>query len=455
MTVEPPLRAKLLFYGDDFTGAADNAAQFARHGLRTQLFFHHPGLNALRQAAHQCDVVGVAGTARSLDVAGMTGELLPVLQDFAALKIPLVQYKCCSTFDSSPQVGSLGHAMSLMQKTWPTSFLPVVAAAPAFGRYTVFGHHFARAGSDIFRLDRHPVMSVHPVTPMHESDLQAVLQTQGFDCTAQVDLRRLDQYADEPLAMLEHLSDRDSAVFDGYTQRHMVTTAASLSAMSQQRTVCAMASQGLAHGFGQYWRESSGSQNPLPTQSLAPTDKLLVLSGSCSVLSAAQIEHARQAGFLCLRMDNPARLAQEDALWKDLQSNMVKALQSGQSVVIYTALGPNDSQADAWRSLTADWAPGELSRRIGHCFSVLAAMAFREAGLTRLVVAGGDSSSYTMRALGADALQPLASHFAQNAHFAALVSLDKDIDGKEVLLKGGQVGSVHLYSLALEGFSQG
>ena len=56
--------------------------------------------------------------------------------------------------------------------------------------------------------------------------------------------------------------------------------------------------------------------------------------------------------------------------------------------------------------------------------------------------------------LGADALQPLASHFAQNAHFAALFSRDKDIDGKEVLLKGGQVGSDHLYSLALEGFAQ-
>jgi len=69
-----------------------------------------------------------------------------------------------------------------------------------------------------------------------------------------------------------------------------------------------------------------------------------------------------------------------------------------------------------------------------------------------LVVAGGDSSSFTMRALGAQALQCKASHFAQNAHFASLVSEDAHIRGKEILLKGGQVGAEDLYTLALNGF---
>jgi hypothetical protein len=57
-----------------------------------------------------------------------------------------------------------------------------------------------------------------------------------------------------------------------------------------------------------------------------------------------------------------------------------------------------------------------------------------------------------MRALGAQALQPMASHFSQNAHFSRLVSADASIHGKEVLLKGGQVGADHLYGLALTGF---
>jgi len=54
--------------------------------------------------------------------------------------------------------------------------------------------------------------------------------------------------------------------------------------------------------------------------------------------------------------------------------------------------------------------------------------------------------------MGAQALQCIASHFAQNAHFASLVSEDVHIHGKEVLLKGGQVGAEDLYTLALNGF---
>ncbi len=144
------LRARVLFYGDDFTGASDNAAQYARHGLKTVLFFSDPGADVLEEAARHYDVVGVAGTARSLDTDGMRAELLPVLEKFRQLKVPLVQYKCCSTFDSSPDTGSLGHAMQLMQSCWPDSLLPVLAATPEFGRYTLFGHHYARAGTAVY-----------------------------------------------------------------------------------------------------------------------------------------------------------------------------------------------------------------------------------------------------------------------------------------------------------------
>jgi uncharacterized protein YgbK (DUF1537 family) len=75
-----------------------------------------------------------------------------------------------------------------------------------------------------------------------------------------------------------------------------------------------------------------------------------------------------------------------------------------------------------------------------------------KAGLTRLVVAGGDSSSFTMRQLGAVALEIKASHFKQNAHVCTLISDDPLINGKEVLLKGGQVGADDLYGCMLQGF---
>jgi uncharacterized protein YgbK (DUF1537 family) len=433
----PPYRASVLFYGDDFTGASDNAAQYARHGLHTRLFVSHPGLAALQEAAAQCDVVGIAGTARSLHPEAMREELLPVLQAFAQLQVPWVQYKCCSTFDSAAHTGSLGYAIGLMKEVWPDCFVPVHSAAPEFGRYTLFGHHFARAGSEVYRLDKHPVMSVHPVTPMDESELAKVLLTQGFQTDHVLDVRQLDQHHTAPEHLTKMLAKHHSAVVDGYTQQQVVTAAAALWRLSQQRQICAMAAQGLAHGLGQYLRESQRIQLEAPKQHLLPTDRLLVLSGSCSALSAAQIDHAEQAGFVCLRLSS-------DALLDDVQTQMLKALSAGHSVVVFTARG---------REHTHDWPAGQLTQRIGACFAKLADAAFRQTALTRLVVAGGDSSSYTMRALGAEALQIKASHFAQNAHFAGLVSAKAHIHGKEVLLKGGQVGDAQLYQVALQGFS--
>jgi hypothetical protein len=45
-----------------------------------------------------------------------------------------------------------------------------------------------------------------------------------------------------------------------------------------------------------------------------------------------------------------------------------------------------------------------------------------------------------------------ASHFQQNAHVGRLRSPDPAVDGVEVLLKGGQVGTAALYGIVRDGF---
>jgi 3-oxoisoapionate kinase len=445
---------RLAFYGDDFTGASDNAAQYARHGLRTLLFFSNPTPDALKKAARHYDVIGIAGTARSLPPAQMADELLPVLENFQQLGVNFFQYKCCSTFDSSPSIGSLGEAIQLMRRIWPQSFVPVFSATPEFGRYTLFGHHYARAGSDVYRLDKHPVMSRHPVTPMHESDLAKILAEQGFEPTRLIDLRLLDEHEKNPIALSALIANDDSAVFDGYTQQQVVTGVASLWQLARSRTICAMAAQGLAHALGTHLREQNQIAAPQPTHTLAPVDRLLVLSGSCSALSAAQIDWAIAAGFQEIRITPEQLISTDEPTLKSLENQMLNALSAGKSMVIYSAKGPDDNHlADVLDKLPADVsAPAFIANRIGLLYARLAHTALARAGLTRLVVAGGDSSSFTMRQLGAVALEIKASHFKQNAHVCTLISDDPLINGKEVLLKGGQVGTDDLYGCMLAGF---
>lgn len=443
----------MLFYGDDFTGASDNAAQYARHGLATVLFFADPGAAALAQASRDYDVVGVAGTARSLPTTRMRDELQPVFTHFKALGVPLVQYKCCSTFDSSPDIGSLGEAVRQMRAHWPQAFVPVLAATPEFGRYTLFGDHYARAGQQVYRLDRHPVMAHHPVTPMQEASLARVLDAQGFAVTRQVDLRELDAHEAAPEVLAAALAAGDSAVFDGYAQAQVMTAAAALWQLSQTRGVCAIAAQGFAHALGQWQRAQGLIAAPAPQHALAPVKQLLVLSGSCSALSAQQIDWAERAGFVTLRIPVEVLLAEAlSPALAPLAQAMQRALAAGNSVLLYTARGPEDPMIAAVRAQVPPLGADAVAARIGEAFGHLARLAFTESALQRLVVAGGDSSSYAMRALGATALTMCASHFGQNAHVGRLLAHDARIAGKEVLLKGGQVGAADLYGLMLAGF---
>ena len=87
-------------------------------------------------------------------------------------------YKVCSTFDSSPDVGNIGRAIEIGRRVFGQRVTPLVVGAPQLKRYTAFGHLFAGYQGQTYRIDRHPVMSRHPVTPMDEADLRIHLSRQ-------------------------------------------------------------------------------------------------------------------------------------------------------------------------------------------------------------------------------------------------------------------------------------
>ena len=110
--IVPP---RIGYYGDDFTGATDTLMTATRAGLRTVLFLGVP-TQAQLEAAGPLDCLGIAGVARSMTNAEMETELAPVGAFFAESGVPVVHYKTCSTFDSSPAIGSIGVAVSVLRR---------------------------------------------------------------------------------------------------------------------------------------------------------------------------------------------------------------------------------------------------------------------------------------------------------------------------------------------------
>ncbi|WP_085028687.1 four-carbon acid sugar kinase family protein [Ensifer aridi] len=431
------------FYGDDFTGSSENLAQFHRNGLRTRLYLRVPSQEALAEAACDLDVVGFAGTARALDKSQITAEVFPAFKALQSLGCTFLQYKICSTFDSAPQVGNFGFAAEQLAAGGGEYDLVVLAATPDFGRYTAFGNHYARFGSEIVRLDRHPSMSNHPRTPMKESDLRRHLADLCSLDFANIFLPEIRDEATLSERLENLLAARKGVVFDGVDNRDLDNIANALWEHHKSRPVFAIAAQGLAQALG---KQLAKQKNPLDLldvgTAIAPASNLLVLSGSCAIQTGRQIDAAVQAGWATLEL-NPLELTDSRAVAHKIEvvkPQIMAHLANERPTIVYTARG-HAMDRDRFEDI-----PPQL---IGEAYANLMIAARKETGVQRVVLAGGDSSSYAVRQSAAESLTIKVFDRVQHGHLCELMG--GGLDGLEVLLKGGQVGDDDYFMRVLHG----
>ncbi len=448
---------RLVFYGDDFTGSTDALEVLAFAGLRCALFLKPPQPETLAQFA-ELDAAGVAGDSRGMTPAEMEATLPAVFDAIASVGAPIVHYKVCSTFDSSPTIGSIGRAMEIARRRFSSGFIPIVAGTPALGRYCLFGNLFARSGTDgnVYRIDRHPIMSAHPVTPMTESDLARHLAAQGNVSIATFPYTGFTEGRDIALRQLQALAGArpDAILFDAAWPDHLTDTGCLLAHEARRRApVFVVGGSGVEYALAQWWQEGEGLAEATGRYAaIRPVERLLAVSGSASRLTAAQIDAAVQAGFTEIPV--VARELLDDDHWRDTASALVgrsaALLEQGRSVLLHTARGPDDPRigemldALVARGLTRENARQkggrELGVRLGHVVrQILAAVP-----LPRIAVAGGDTSSQIMQVLEPDALE-VTARLAPGAPLCRTLSRSPERHGIEIALKGGQMGGADFF----------
>lgn len=441
----------LAFYGDDFTGSTDAMEALTRSGLRTVLFLSPPSPELLRERFADVRCIGVAGTSRAMSPAEMDAELAPILRELWALRAPVLHYKVCSTFDSAPEIGNIGHVIDMARRELNGGqIVSILAGAPPLRRYTVFGNHFAAAGDETFRLDRHPTMSRHPITPMHEADLRAHLAKQTSAPIALMSIVDLDGDAAQLDARLkERVSSAPGAVLYDVLDDARLRGAGRLLWNEAQRTPhFTVGSSGVGYALTGHWRDIGIAPSaPAPVQQVQPAKQLLVMSGSASPMTAQQIDWAQRNGFEPLRA--PAEeLVQTDlapAARQALFERALAALQAGKSLVVYSATGPDDPSIQATRSRIAGGV--NTARILGAEMGRLTRELLARTDVRRVVIAGGDTSSYATQELGLYALEMLAE-LTPGAPLCRAYSTDARFDGLEIALKGGQMGKPDYFGLA-------
>lgn len=417
------------FYGDDFTGSTDVLEQLAEGGVPAVLFLRPPDA-ALRARFPQARAIGLAGDSRSRSPEWMDANLPGIYASLGDAGI--VHYKTCSTFDSSPHTGSIGRALDIGVRAFggPAA---IVVGAPHLRRYVAFGNLFAAAGAAVYRIDRHPTMSRHPVTPMHEADLIRHLGDQTRAAIASVPLDRIQ--AGEADAAFAEGKAAAAVLFDGVSMDDLAATGAVLAA---RKVRFAVGSSGVTRALVLAWRNAGVIGDAPVTERAAEVDRLLVVSGSCSPVTGAQIARSGADGYVAIRADVDALLRGESAEEGRLVTTAGTALGEGGRVVIHSAEGPLGKVAPA------------AGDRLGTTLGRVAGAAIREARLRRVLFAGGDTSSHGVAQLGIDALT-WAAPIERGAPLVRAHAADPTIDGLELVLKGGQMGSEGFFEVVRRG----
>ncbi|OCX53071.1 serine kinase [Mucilaginibacter sp. PPCGB 2223] len=453
----------LAYYGDDFTGSTDALEFLNRAGVKTLLFIEPPTQQQIENYPG-LQAIGIAGMTRAMPPAEMEKILKPAFKSLKALGAVHVHYKVCSTFDSSPQIGSIGKAADVGAEAFGAPFIPVLVAAPALGRYCTFGNLFARMGigstGDIFRLDRHPSMSKHPVTPADESDLRLHLAKQTDKIIGLVDVLDITQGIESAKAKLQNElnNGKEIVFFDALEETHLPVIAQVTDAYAtSDKPLFSIGSSGIEMALGALWEQQGIAQPKTEWPSPGKAKTMLVVSGSCSPVTAKQIEYAAEHDFAEVELDtvamaNSADLKSSVAVYVQL---IAELMQRGIPVIIHTSLGTDDVRFAktyehfAKQGLTQNDIKAKTAQLYGTALGLTVLGVAEKNALQRVIIAGGDTSGYVARAMGIEAVEmiapltpgaPLCKAYGQGA-----------VNGLEVVFKGGQVGAETYFDQVLQG----
>ena len=396
---------RAVFIGDDFTGASDTLATFARAGWRTRLFLRPP-------QPSECegfDAIGIATALRALTPEAAQTVIEEIWPAIAALDPETLHFKICSTFDSSPRIGSIGDVTNDLARRFAPEHLAVIGGQPNLGRYCVFGTLFAKASDgNVHRIDRHPVMAQHPVTPMGEADLRLLLSEQGL---GDLTLARGDRPAELPLRALFDVYDsgdisRISETFAGLSGRRLLVGASSVA-------------QILTHG-------TTGSASTVPPAA-PPNSRVFVVAGSRSSVTSAQV--AKAEGFTKIRL-----LPKDMANAPQIAEKAAKQLKANVPTLVH--IDPK---------LEYGMSPDALAL----AFAKLTARIIDLAPVGWLGIAGGDTSSRICDLLDFSAIDYL-SDFQPGIGLNCALHSSPEINAMRLILKGGQMGTPDLFNRFLE-----
>ncbi|MEA3537097.1 3-oxo-tetronate kinase [Rhizobium sp. CC-YZS058] len=408
---------------DDFTGASDIANTIAKGiapegGLRTAQFLGVPGDPA--PAGIEAGVISLK--TRSIAPAEAVRQSLLALEWLLKQGCQQIVFKYCSTFDSTRE-GNIGPVAEALAERLGVKGVVVCPAFPGAGRTIYMGHLFVQD-----QLLSESGMQNHPLTPMSDPDIRRWLgyQTNGavgaikHSVVGQGEraIRAALDAATDGLVVVDAISDEDLIAIGTAAAGDRLLTGGSGIAIGLPRNFIR---RGLASGAA--------------AQAVGLAGPEAILAGSCSGATRGQID-SHKAEHPTLEIDVDRVMAGETTA-ETIVAFMLR--NRGRAPLAYSSSTPDgvrQSQAQYGREAVAD--------KLDRLFADTAKRLVAE-GVTRLVVAGGETSGAVVSALDLGALS-----IGQEIDPGVPVLVSQGDRPVALALKSGNFGAPDFFTKALQ-----
>lgn len=357
---------------DDFTGASDIALTLAEGGMRTVQFVGVP-----RGDVVDVDSGVVSLKSRTIPVADAVAQSLAACDWLLSQGATQIIFKVCSTFDSTA-AGNIGQVAAALAEKLGETHVITCPAYPENGRSVYLGHLFV---NDV--LLNQSGMQDHPLTPMVDADLRRVLAAQTTWDISHIPIKIVAQGAaavsnylstlPRAMVIVDAIADDDLRVIGAAARDRKLLTGGSGIAI------------GLPANFGI-------SPAPVPWDGVQGPG--VVLSGSCSRATRAQVT--------AFTKTNPGwELSAQDVMDRqgDIADLVAWVLAQDKPPLVYTSADPG-----VVRASQATFGADVIATAIEGLFAALA-KALTDTGITRMVVAGGETSGAVVSGLDAARLR--------------------------------------------------
>jgi len=412
---------------DDYTGASDLANTLMRCGLRTVQTI---GIPADDLKLPEVDAVVVSLKSRSIDPGVAVEKSRAADKWLRSRGASHVLFKICSTFDSTDK-GNIGPVMDALRADAGDRIVLVTSAFPETGRTVYQGNLFV--GS--VPLNESPLKD-HPLNPMHDSNLVRVLGRQSRTKVGLADLGVIARGAEAVKAHLDSLSENGvgaaiaDAVFAGDLEvigavalDHRVSVGASGLGLGLARGL-------LASGRVKSGGATSGAEMPVGGAAAC-------LAGSCSQATLQQIAQAKQV-MPVLHLDPDGVVAGGEEVQRAIGWAMEHL---GKGPILIASSSTPDQVAALQKRYGRDAAGHAIEQAMADL-----AEALVDAGVRRLVVAGGETSGAVVDRLNIPG-------FLVGAEIAAGVPVLRAVGARNddmlLALKSGNFGGPDFFTDAL------